>query len=164
LAGVGLRTGVAVIADGAVRLRRIRADTRRLVADADIVALIGGGTDDRIAAGAGTSLAGVGTSAGVAVIADGAIGLRLVLAFARFMIANARFMALIRWRAFDRVAADASASLAGISLGAGIVVTASAAFRFGRIRADTCCGVADADPVALIGRGADDRIAADAFP
>src|SRR5206468_1283466 len=79
LAGVGLRAGVAVVAGGAVGLRRVRADAARRIAGAGVVALILGGADDGVGAGAGAALAGVGLRAGVAVVAGGPVRHRRVL-------------------------------------------------------------------------------------
>ncbi len=54
LAGVGLRTQVAVVAARAVRCRRIRADTRAAIANPNIVALVAGGADDGVGTGSDT--------------------------------------------------------------------------------------------------------------
>ncbi len=52
LAGVGLGTGVRVIARRPIRLRRVRADTRRRVAHTRIVALVRSRADHRVRSGA----------------------------------------------------------------------------------------------------------------
>src|SRR5207247_1178085 len=72
-ARVGPRTGVAVVARRAVRLRRIRADAGHGVAGAGAVALVECGADDRIASAARAVLTGVGPRTGVAVAARGAV-------------------------------------------------------------------------------------------
>jgi len=97
------------------------------------MALIERGANHWIAAGAGAVLAGVGLRAGIAVVADRAIGLRLVFAFARNFVADARLMALIRWRAFNGFSAGANAAHADVSLRAGVVITACAAIDLGGI-------------------------------
>src|SRR2546430_10410624 len=68
-AGVALRAGVAVVAGGAVGLRRVGARAGRGVAGAGGVALVGRGADDGIRAGARPGLTGVGPGAGAAVVA-----------------------------------------------------------------------------------------------
>src|SRR5438046_2688026 len=75
-AGVALRAGVAVVAGGAVGLRRVGARAGRGVAGAGGVALIGRGADDGIRAGARPGLTGVGPGAGGAVVAGDGVGLR----------------------------------------------------------------------------------------
>src|SRR5207247_1588897 len=69
LAGVGLRAGIAVAAGAAIGLRRVRARPRGGRTGAGSVALVGGGADDGVAAGADPALAGVGLRARVAVVA-----------------------------------------------------------------------------------------------
>src|SRR5206468_12508822 len=79
-AGVDLRAGIAVAAGAAIRLRRVRARPRGGSTGAGSVALVGGGADDGVAAGADPALAGVGLRAGIAVAARAAVGLRRVRA------------------------------------------------------------------------------------
>src|SRR5207247_718723 len=67
LAGVGLRAGIAVVAGGAVGLRRARAEAGRRIAGARVVALIRRGAGDGVRAGTDSTLAGVGLRAGIAV-------------------------------------------------------------------------------------------------
>src|SRR5439155_489774 len=88
-AGVALRAGVAVVAGGAVGLRRVWARAGRGVAGAGGVALVGRGAHDGIRAGARPGLTGVGPGAGVAVVAGGAVGLRRVGARAGRGVAGA---------------------------------------------------------------------------
>src|SRR6185503_7825789 len=77
LARVGLRARVAVVARRAVRLVRIAADPGRRIARARHVALIERAAGDRIRPLAGAPLAGVGLGARIAVVARGAVRLRL---------------------------------------------------------------------------------------
>src|SRR5712691_10981113 len=102
LAGVGLGTGVAVIARRAVWLRRVRTDACRGVACAGYVTLVERRADDRVAARAGPSLAGVGLGTGVAVIAGRAVWLRRVRTDACRRIARAGVVALIGGCTDDR--------------------------------------------------------------
>src|SRR5439155_18915722 len=75
LAGVGLRAGIAVVAGAAVGFPRVRACPRGGRTGAGSVALVGGGANDGVAAGADPALAGVGLGAGVAVVAgSGVVG------------------------------------------------------------------------------------------
>ena len=83
---------VQTVPSGALGLR---AGAVRRVADARDVALIAGGADDGVAAGAHAGLAGVGLRAGVAVGADGAVGRARVRAGAVRRVADARDVALI---------------------------------------------------------------------
>ena len=77
LTGVGLRARVAVVASRAVRASAwLRASACRGVADSGDVALIAGGADHRVRAGARARLTRVGLRAGVAVVASRAVRLR----------------------------------------------------------------------------------------
>src|SRR5207249_2591998 len=69
LTGVGLGARVAIIAGGTVRPGGIGARAGLRVADAGLVALVGGAAHDRAGPGAGAGPAGVGLGAGVAVVA-----------------------------------------------------------------------------------------------
>src|SRR5439155_715295 len=69
LTGVGLGARVAIIAGGTVRLGGIGARAGLRVADAGLVALVGGAAHDRAGPGAGAGPAGVVLGAGVAVVA-----------------------------------------------------------------------------------------------
>src|SRR5207249_3608417 len=68
LAGVGQRADeeLTVIARGAIRLVRVRADPGPRIADPGVVALIEGRADHRVRAGADAGLADVGLGARVA--------------------------------------------------------------------------------------------------
>src|SRR5262249_28230995 len=63
LAHVARVAGLAVIPSRAVGLARVRADAGRGVAASGRMALIAGGAHDRVAADAGTRLAGIGLGA-----------------------------------------------------------------------------------------------------
>src|SRR5207245_423598 len=134
LAAVALRARIAVIAGGAVRLRRLRTDARRGVAGADVVALIESGADDRIAAGTDSSLAGVGLRARIAVVTRRAVRLRWIRTDTGRGVARAGVVALIGSRAHDRIAAGTDSSLAGVGLRARIAVVARRAVRLRWIR------------------------------
>src|SRR5207245_10363480 len=75
LTGVGLRAAVAVVAARAVGPGGIAAGSRRGIAGAGGVALIGGRAHDGVHAHADAGLTGVGARAGVALVAAGAVGL-----------------------------------------------------------------------------------------
>src|SRR5437016_579499 len=162
--GVGPGAGVAVVAGGAVGLRRVGARAGRGVAGAGDVALVGRGADDGIRAGARPGLTGVGPGAGVAVVAGDAVGLRGGGARAGRGVAGAGDVALVGRGADDGLDAGAHAGLAGVAPRAGVAVVAGGAvgLRGGGARAGR--GVAGAGDVALIGRGADDRVGAGARP
>src|SRR5438094_251865 len=163
-AGVALRAGVAVVAGGAVGLRRVGARAGRGVAGAGDVALIGRGADDGIRAGARPGLTGVGPGAGAAVVAGGAIGVRGVGARAGRGVAGAGGVALVGRGADDGVRAGARPGLTGVGPGAGGAVVAGGAIGLRRVGARAGRGVAGAGDVALVGRGADDRVGAGARP
>src|SRR5206468_8970333 len=124
LAGVGLRAGIAVVARAAVGLRRVRARPRGGRTGAGSVALVGGGADDGVAAGADAALAGVGLRAGIPVVARAAVGLRRVRARPRGRITGAGGVALVGGGADHGVAAGARPVLARVGLRAGVPVTA----------------------------------------
>src|SRR5262249_27370000 len=126
LAGVGLRAGVAVVADAAVRLLRVGAHAARRIADTGLVALIDGRTDDRVRSRADARLAGVGLRAGIAVVAGAAVRLVRVGAGAARRIADARIVALIEGAAEDGVRPHTGTSLAAVGLRAGVTVIAGA--------------------------------------
>src|SRR6185369_262766 len=67
-------------------------------------------------------------------------------------------VALIDRHTHDGVRADASAALAAIALRASVTVGACSAVDFGRRRTHSRCWNAHARVVALIGRGAGDRV------
>jgi hypothetical protein len=74
LAAIARGAGVAVVASGTVRLLRIGAESGRGVARPHEVALVRGGADDGVAADTPPGLTGVGLSAGIPVVAGGAVG------------------------------------------------------------------------------------------
>src|SRR5207249_1831492 len=124
LAGVALGAGVAVGAGGPVGLGRVGAGARGRVAGAGLVALIEGGADDGVRAGAGAGRAGVGLGAGVAVVARGAVRGGRVRADAGYRVAEPDHVALILGRADDGIRADAGAAQAGAALRAEVAVLA----------------------------------------
>src|SRR5437016_5939343 len=96
LAGVGLGAGVAVVARGAVGLRRARAEAGRLFAGARVVALIRRVPARRSPDLAGPALTGVVVRARIAVVARAAVGPHRVRAAAGGRVVGARVVALIR--------------------------------------------------------------------
>src|SRR5207245_11476197 len=92
LARVVPRARIPRVACGAVGLRGIGADTRPRVADARLVALIGGAADDRLAARAGARLARVVPRARIPVVACGAVGLRGIGAHTGRRLADRRLV------------------------------------------------------------------------
>src|SRR5207249_148903 len=137
LAGVDLGAGVAVVARGAVELRRARAAAGGRVAGARGAALSRRGAGDGVRAGTDSALAGVGLRAGVAVVARGAVELRRARAAAGGRVAGARVVALIRRAAGDGVRAGTDSALAGVGLRAGVAVVACSAVGLRRARAET---------------------------
>src|SRR5437773_2063680 len=126
-ARITTRAGIPVIAAAAVGLRGIGAGTRRRVANARLVALIGGAADDRLAARAGARLARVVPRARIPVVACGAVGLRGIGADTRPRVADARLVAMVGGATDDRLAARAGARLARVVPRAGIPVVARTA-------------------------------------
>ena len=142
-AGVGLGAGVAVVARGAVGLRRLRAigaETRLGGAHAGFVTLVLGAAEDRLGTGAHARRAGVGSGAGVAVVARGAVGPGWGRARARGAVADGVVTRILS-DARDPLRADADAELAGVEPSAGVPVVAGssvlhrlqAAFLRGRV-------------------------------
>src|SRR5437762_2307072 len=123
LAGVGLRAGAAVVARRSVELGGTAADTRRGVARARGVALVGGGAYDRVRAHGGAGRAGVGLRAGVAIVAGRPIELRRIRAGARRRVTRSRGVALVGGGAHDR-RTYTDAPLTGVGNGAGVPVVA----------------------------------------
>src|SRR5437870_1090368 len=162
LTGVGLRAAVAVVAARAIGPGGIAAGSRRGIAGAGGVALIGGRAHDGVRAHAGAGLAGVGVRAGVALVAASAGGLGGIAASARRGVAGAGGVALIGGGAHDGVRAHASAGLAGVAVRARVAVVAARAVGLGGIAADARRGIAGAGGVALIGGGAHDGVRAHA--
>src|SRR2546430_1943945 len=161
-AGVALRAGVAVVAGGAVGLRRVGARAGRGVAGAGGVALVGRGADDGIRAGARPGLTGVGPGAGVAVVAGGAVGLRGVGARAGRGVAGAGDVALVGRGADDGLRAVCQCCGAGGGPRSGPARVAGDVVGLRGVGARAGRGVAGAGDVALVGRGADDGIHAGA--
>src|SRR5438552_17132425 len=154
LARVVPRARIPVVACGAVGLRGVGARPRRRVADARVVALIGGAADDRLAARAGARLARVVPRARIPVVACGAVGLRGIGADTRRRVANPRLVALIGGAADDRLAARAGARLARVRPRARVPVVACSAVGLRGRGAGTRRRLADARLVALVGGAA----------
>src|SRR5206468_4029199 len=164
LAGIDAGAPVAVVAGGVVVLIRVRALPGGRIAGAGVVALFERGADDGVGAGARAALAGVGLGARVAVVAGGAVAVVRVGALAGGGVAGAGDVALVGGGADDGVRAGAGATLAGVALRAGVAVVARAAVAGVRVGALAGGGVAGAGVVALVERGADDGVVADAHP
>src|SRR5439155_14716667 len=130
-AGVGLRAAIAVAARRPVRLRRWLTLASRLVA-CPVVAMVPEGGAIAGGAPAHACAAGVAHGAEEAIIAGHAIGLARVGADAGDGVAAAPVVALVGGRADNGVRPDAGAGLAGVGLGAGIIVGAGAAVRLDR--------------------------------
>src|SRR5207247_660453 len=124
LAGVGLRAGIAVAAGAAIGLRRVRARPCGGRTGAGSVALVGGGAEDGVAAGADPALTGVGLRAGVPVAARRPVRLRWIRAEAGCGITCPGDVALVGGSAADRVAARARPALACVGLRARVAVVA----------------------------------------
>src|SRR5439155_1248980 len=117
-AGIRAGAGVAVIAGRAVRLGRGAARPGGGVAGACVVALVRGGADDGVAAGADAGDAGIPAGAGVAVVARSGVG---------GMDASPPGAAVIRARVAvvaGESDAAAHAVTAGVVLGACVAVVA----------------------------------------
>src|SRR5262249_58147383 len=95
LAGITARTRVPAVAGGAIGFRRTRADARRWIAHARLVALVAGAADDQLATRADARLAGITARTRVPVVACGAIGFRRTGADARLLIALHRLRAMV---------------------------------------------------------------------
>ena len=129
LACVRLRTRIAIITCGAVRLGWIGACTGRCVASAGGMALIADSARNRIRSFANTCLARIGLRTSIAVITGGPVGSGGVGTTAICCIARTCRMALITGDAHDWVRASAHSGLARIRLGAGIAVVTGGAIR-----------------------------------
>jgi hypothetical protein len=152
LTGIRLRAGIRIIARRTIGFVRVRANARRRIAYADIVALIQRDTRNRIATRASSRLAGIRLRARIRVIARRTIGFVRVRAHARGRIAYAHVVALIQRDTRHRIAAGTSSRLAGIRLRAGIRIIARRTIGFVRVRANTRSRIAYAHVVALIQR------------
>jgi hypothetical protein len=162
LAGIGLSTGVTVIASCAIGLDGVRALPGRWIACTGRMALIASGADDSRATGADSGLTGVAGRTGVSVIAGGAIRFRHVCALSRCWVACPRRVTLVRSQADDGIAADTGPSLTGIRLRTQVAIVAGGPVRLRWIGANASRGIAGSRVVALVGGGADDRVTAHA--
>jgi len=140
---------------------RRRALTSGGDARAGGVAVVRRRADDGTA-GAGPIGASIVRGAGVAVVAERAVGFGVRRALTRGGVAGS-FLTLVGSGALDRIAAHADAGLARNGLRARVAVDADCTVGFGRIGAEPGPRVADAGEVALILRPwAGDRISPDA--
>src|SRR5205823_4954302 len=135
LAGVGARAGVVVVARASVGLDGVRARARGRVAGARVVTLVGCGAHDGVPARAHAAPAGVGSRAGVVVVARAPVGLDRSRARAGGRVARPGVVTLVGHGADDEVAARAHAPLAGVGLRARVAVVAGAAVGLGGVRA-----------------------------
>src|SRR5439155_10426687 len=127
----------------------------RGVAGPHHVTLVQRGADDaRSPADAGLTV--VARGAGVAVVADRAVGDGRVRAGAGGGVAGPRRVALVLGGARHR-RPGAQPRLTAVAAGAPVAVGARGAVRHGRVRARAGDGIAGTGPVALVERGADDR-------
>src|SRR5207244_8095611 len=101
-----------------------RARTARGVAAPSLVACVGRGADDRVAAQAGAGLARVTPGAIVTVVAEAPVGLGGIRAGAGVRVARPGLVTLIRGGAEDRGTPLAGAVLAGVGPRAGVPVVA----------------------------------------
>src|SRR2546428_325033 len=161
LAGVGLGTGVAVVA-ACARLEREGARAGSRLTDAGIMALRGRAAGDGVPSDAGPHYAGVGLGAGVAVVAACArLGREGARAGSR--LTDARIM-----RPGGRRVGEGGSSRGGPDhsengLGAGVAVVAACA-RLGREGARAGSRLTDARSMALWRRAAGDGVPSDAGP
>src|SRR4029077_13966404 len=126
LACVRCGAGIAVTARASIRLRRVRAQTRRRIARADGVTLVLGRAHDPVRPRTHADLTGVGARAGAPVVARCAVGRGRIGARAGRRIAGAGDMTLVARRAGGGAAADAYAVDAHVDLGARVAVVARA--------------------------------------
>src|SRR5439155_12253825 len=110
---------------------RGRARTARGVAAPRLVARVGRGTDDRIAAHAGAGLARVTPRAIVTIVAEAPVRLGGIRAGTGVRVARPGLVTLIRGRAEDRGTPLAGAALAGVGPRAGVPVVAERAIALG---------------------------------
>src|SRR5262249_13689995 len=154
------RAGVAVGAGRAVGLLGVGAGAVRRVTGASVVALVERGADHRVGPRADAGLAGVALRAGVAVGAGRAVGLLWVGAGAVRRVTAACVLPLVERGADRPLGPPLVADPAGVPLRAGVAVGAGHAVGLARVRAGACGGIAGAGVMALIERGAGDRIRA----
>jgi hypothetical protein len=122
--------------------------------------VVEGSADQGIRAGTDSGLAGVGLGAQIAVITRRTVGFLWIRANPSGGIADALIVALVECSADHWIRANADSGLAGVGLGAQIIVIARCPLVCGRVRAEPGRGIAHADVMTLIS-GADDRIGAD---
>src|SRR5204862_311266 len=120
----------------------VRAGAGGRVAGPGVVARVGRGADDGVAARAHAPLAGVGLRARVAVVARPAVGLGGVRAGAGRRVAGPRVVTLVGRGADDGIPARAHAALAGVRLCARVAVVADTPVGLGGVRAGACRRVA----------------------
>src|SRR5439155_590740 len=150
LAGVGPRTGVAVVARAPVGLGGVRAGAGRMGAGPRGVRLVLSVADDGVRARAHAGPAGVGLRARVAVGAGAPIGLGGIRARAGRRVAGPRVVTLVQRGADDGVPARAHAAPAGVGLRARVAVAADTPVGLGGVRAGARRRVAGAGLVALV--------------
>src|SRR5439155_1303340 len=160
VAAVRDRAGVPDVANGSLELHGVRAGAGRGVARPRVVALVLGGADDGVRAGAHSPLTGVGLRACVPVVAGGAVGPSGVRAGAGGRVARPGVVTLVGHGADDGVPARAHARLAGVGLRARVAVVAGGAVGLGGVRARAGTRVARPRVVTLVGCGADDGVSA----
>ncbi len=150
LATIRLCTCIVVITRRAIGLVRIRAHARFRIANAHVVALILGRTNDRIGPGAHARLTRIRLRTQARVITRRAIGFVRIRANARHRIARAHVVTLVLRRARDRICPRTSPRLARICLRTRIGIIACRAIGLVRIRANARHRIAYADVMALI--------------
>src|SRR5262249_30885197 len=138
LTRVHLGASVAVAASRSVRDGRVQAEPGGAVARSRRVALVGCGAGD-FYDDANTVVAVI-VRAGVVVARSE--GRRAHRADADVGVAGARLVAPVERRADDRVAARADAAPTGVRARARVTVVAGAPVRNGRVRAQSCRGIA----------------------
>jgi hypothetical protein len=150
LAGVGSSASVPVVAGGAVRLRWVRARSRRRIACSCLMALVACQARYGVRTNARACLARVCLSASVSIGTRRPVRLTWVGACTSVRVTGASNVALVRRLARDRIRANAGACLARVRLGTSVSIVAAAAIGFGRIGADSAIWIARANLVALI--------------
>ncbi len=159
---IHLGAGVPVVADGTVRAHRIAAASRRGVAGACQVARIERRALHRLASLTDSPRAHLDPIAVVVEVAGRPVRFDGLAALAGGGITDACIVALRQGVAHDRIGAGASAALAGVAASTGVTVVAAHAVRPVGVVAHSGRRIAGAGIVALIERGAHDRIRADA--
>lgn len=126
LASITRRASVAVVAPSAIGLGRVRAGAGASIAHSREMTLILGRACHGIAPQTGSGLAAIRLRTLIFIVASGAIHLEGIRANTRASIAGADVIALVQHRARHRARAHATSFLAGIGLGASVVVVATA--------------------------------------